>query len=32
MDLTCVGADVAAQQPWPGESFSTGGTHTGQGV
>lgn len=32
MDLTCVCADVAAQQPRPGESLSTGGTHTRQGV
>lgn len=30
--LTCVRADVAAQQPWPGESLSTGGAHAGQGV
>lgn len=30
--LTCVCADVAAQQPRPGESLSTGGAHTGQGV
>lgn len=30
--LTCVCADVAAQQPWPGESLSTGGAHTWQGV
>lgn len=31
-NLTCVCANVAAQQPWPGESLSTGGAHTGQGV
>lgn len=30
--LTCVCADVAAQQPRPGESLSTGGTHTWKGV
>lgn len=32
VDVTCVRADVAAQQPWPGESLSTGGAHTGQSV
>lgn len=32
MGLTCVRADVAAQQPRPGESLSTGGAHAGQGV
>lgn len=30
--LTCVCADVAAQQPRPGESLSTGGAHTGECV
>lgn len=32
VDVTCVRADVAAQQPRPRESLSTGGTYTGQGV
>lgn len=31
-DLTCVCADVATQQPRPGESLSTGGANAGQGV
>lgn len=30
--LTCVCADVATQQPRSGESLSTGGANTGQGV
>lgn len=29
---TCVCADVASQQPRPGESLSAGGAHTRQGV
>lgn len=32
LGLTCVCADVTAQQPRPGKSLSTGGAHTGQGV
>lgn len=30
--LTCVCANVAAQQPRPGESLATGGAHTGECV